>query len=249
VVHPAFGNRNGTLINALLHHLGIQAIKLEDESDEMDTEIPLSTATATPQYSGDVTVRPGLVHRLDKDTTGLMVIAKNDVIHAHLAKQFHDRTITRRYKAIVWGVPNPPEGSVETHLGRDKRDRKLVAVVPENQGKYALTHYKTLDFTEYHALLEFKLATGRTHQIRVHAKHLGHTLLGDVTYGGNAVLKGINAGSRKAFYQNIFAELPRQALHAYCLGFVHPHTQESLYFEVDLPEDMQTVWRKVKSMA
>lgn len=248
VVHPAFGNRNGTLINALLYHLGIQSIKLADESDEMDADIPLSTATAAPRFEGDLTVRPGLVHRLDKDTTGLMVIAKNDVVHAHLAQQFHDRTINRRYKAIVWGVPHPPEGSIESHLGRDKKDRKIVAVVPDNQGKYALTHYKTLDFTQHNALLEFKLATGRTHQIRVHAKHIGHTLLGDITYGGNQVLKGLNAGTRRTFFQNIFSILPRQALHAYCLGFVHPITQEVLYFERDLPEDMQQIWQKIKQL-
>ena len=247
VVHPAYGNRNGTLINALLYHLGISTIQLNDEEGEIDGEIPLSTATAAPQFKGDLTVRPGLVHRLDKDTTGLMVIAKNDFVHAHLAHQFAERTIQRRYKAIVWGIPNPLEGRIESYLGRDKKDRKLVAVVPENQGKYALTHYKTLDFTAHNALLEFKLATGRTHQIRVHAKHIGHPLFGDVSYGGNQILKGLNAGTRRAFFYNLFEILPRQALHAYCLGFTHPATKESLYFESELPQDMQIVWDKLKA--
>ena len=249
VVHPAYGNRTGTLVNALLHHVGGEAISFEDEDEEPDDEdVGLSTATAAPAYAGDVTVRPGIVHRLDKDTSGLLVVAKHDAAHAHLARQFMDRTIHRRYLAIVWGVPEPERGTVETFLGRDPRDRRRMAVVPEERGKHAVTHYALVEPMQYTALVRFRLETGRTHQIRVHARHLGHPILGDATYDGTAVRYGPDVGKRRAFFRNLFGAMPRQALHAATLGFVHPTTGEAMSFEAPLPADMQHVLDRLRAV-
>lgn len=257
VVHPAYGNRTGTLVNALLHHVGGAAISFEPDEDEPDDEDPstdagqavgLSTATAAPAYAGDVTVRPGIVHRLDKDTSGLLVVAKHDAAHAHLARQFMDRTIHRRYLALVWGVPDPERGTVETFLGRDPRDRRRMAVVPEERGKHAVTHYALVEPMQYTALVRFRLETGRTHQIRVHAQHLGHPVLGDATYGGATIRTGPDVGKRRAFFRNLFDAMPRQALHAATLGFVHPATGEAMAFEAPIPEDMQHVLDRLRAV-
>ena len=249
VVHPAYGNRDGTLVNALLYHVGGRVLDLEDGgADELDDdEIGLSVVNAAPRFENDVVIRPGIVHRLDKDTSGVMVVAKTDVAHTHLAKQFMARTIHRRYRALVWGMPSPMDGRIETWLARDRRDRKKVAVSEEGTGKHALTFYQQLDGFGHTALLEFRLATGRTHQIRVHAQHIGHPIFGDVTYGGQQIRYGLRTGPRRAFYQQLFQMLPRQALHAFSLGFIHPETGEALYFEASLPEDMQTVLDALKT--
>ena len=255
VVHPAYGHRSGTLVNALLHHVGAGPIRADadavlasaDEDD--DEEVPgLSTVAAGPRFEGDPTVRPGLVHRLDRDTTGLMVVAKNDVAHAVLAKQFADRTIRRRYLAIVWGVPDPPAGRVETWLGRDPRDRKKVAVVPEGKGKWAATTYELEEPLTHTSVVSFRLETGRTHQIRVHAGHIGHAVLGDRTYGGDRVRYGPDTAARRAFLANLLAVLPRQALHAHTLGFRHPATGEDLDFASPMPADMAHVLERLRSV-
>ncbi len=245
VVHPAYGHREGTLVNALLHHVGVRApLRLEEEA--MGEEMGLSLGQAVPRYEGDPTIRPGIVHRLDKDTSGLMVVAKDDATHAHLARQFMERTIERMYEAFVWGVPEPPEGRIEGAIGRDPRDRKRMAVVPAERGKYAVTHYRVLEALPYVSRVAFKLETGRTHQIRVHARHIGHPLLGDPTYGGQQIGAGPGTRKRKAFFKRLFERMPRQALHARTLGFEHPHSGEFLRFEAELPEDMQDVWHELK---
>jgi 23S rRNA pseudouridine1911/1915/1917 synthase len=249
VVHPAYKNRTGTLVNALLHHVGGGTLSFEEEEEEPEEEdVGLSTATAAPRFEGDVTVRPGIVHRLDKDTTGLMVVAKTDAAHAHLAQQFMDRTIQRRYLALVWGVPGPPEGTVETRLGRDARDRRRMAVVGEGRGKHAVTHYETVEPMQYTALVRFRLETGRTHQIRVHARHLGHPVLGDPTYDGTNIRYGPDTKARRAFFRNLFDAMPRQALHAATLGFVHPTTGEDVHLEAPLPGDMQHVLDRLRQV-
>ena len=249
VVHPAYGHRSGTLVNALLHHVGgssINADTLEEDADE--DHVGLSTSTAAPRFDGDLTIRPGLVHRLDKDTSGLLVVAKDDFIHSQLSKQFINRTIRRRYLAMVWGVPEPDEGRVETWLGRSLRDRKMVAVVPEERGKWAATNYETIEAFQHTALLGFQLETGRTHQIRVHAKHIGHPILGDATYGGDIIRSGPDTTKRNQFFRNLFKRMPRQALHAHTLGFHHPRTREALDFEAPLPEDMVFVLERLRTV-
>jgi 23S rRNA pseudouridine1911/1915/1917 synthase len=257
VVHPAYKNRTGTLVNALLYHVGGGTLSFEGEEEEPEDEDPdpesgqalgLSTATAAPRFEGDVTVRPGIVHRLDKDTTGLIVVAKNDAVHAHLAQQFMDRTIQRRYLALVWGVPEPPSGTVETYLGRDTRDRRRMAVVGEERGKRAVTHYETVEAMRHTALVRFRLETGRTHQIRVHARHVGHPVLGDPTYDGQHLRYGADTKARRAFFRNLFDAMPRQALHAATLGFVHPETGEEVRFEAPLPDDMQHVLDRLRQV-
>jgi 23S rRNA pseudouridine1911/1915/1917 synthase len=249
VVHPAYKNRTGTLVNALLHHVGGGTLSFEGDDEESEDEaLGLSTATAAPRFEGDVTVRPGIVHRLDKDTTGLMVVAKTDAAHAHLAQQFMDRTIHRRYLALVWGNPDPPAGTIETQLGRDSKDRRRMAVVPGDRGKRAVTHFETVEPMQFTALVRFRLETGRTHQIRVHARHLGHPVLGDPTYDGTALRYGPDTKARRAFFRNLFEVMPRQALHAATLGFVHPATGEEVRFEADLPDDMRHVLGRLRQV-
>lgn len=224
VVHPGHGNYTGTLINAVMYHLQQQ-----------------------PRKVGKEEARPGLVHRLDKLTTGVMVMAKTDYALAHLSKQFFDRTIERRYVALVWGdVEN--DGTIIGNTGRSIQDRKVFTVYPDGSaGKHAVTHYKVLERLGYITLVECKLETGRTHQIRVHMKYIGHTLFGDIEYGGNKVLKGTTFSKYKQFVENCLELLPRQALHARLLEFEHPTTKKWMKFEVPMPEDMLAVlekWRK-----
>lgn len=249
VVHPAYGHRSGTLVNALLHHVGAGALRADEVEDEDDDDVGLATAAAGPRYDGDPTVRPGLVHRLDKDTTGLMVVAKTDVAAADLGVQFAERTIRRRYLALVWGEPDPPDGRVEGWLGRSPRDRKRISVRPEGEGKWTATEYETVEALGHFALVRFRLETGRTHQIRVHAQHLGHPVVGDTTYGGDRIRYGPAAGSRKAFVDNLLKRLgPRQALHAHTLGFRHPETGRPMDFEAPLPEDMAWVLDRIRTV-
>ena len=250
VVHPAYGHPSGTLVNALLHHVGARAETLDAlaDDDDADLEVGLAMANAGPAYDGDPTARPGLVHRLDKDTSGLMIAAKHDRALAHLGRQFAERTIRRRYLALVWGVIDPPEGRIETWLGRDPKNRKRVAVRPEDEGKWAATNYETLEAMAHTSLCRFKLETGRTHQIRVHAKHLGHPILGDQTYGGDTVRSGAETKKRKQFVANLFEAMPRQALHAHTLGFEHPMTGEAMDFEAPLPADMQHVLDRLRAV-
>lgn len=263
VVHPAYGHRSGTLLHGLLHHLGAGTFRMEgadedaDPDDDADpdlettpdpqTESQLSTLNAAPRFEGDVALRPGIVHRLDKDTSGLLVIAKNDVAHARLAAQFAKHTIQRHYVALVWGIPSEESGTIRSWLGRDRRDRRRVSVTPEGTGKHAVTHWKRLETFEDTSLLEFRLETGRTHQIRVHSSHMGHAIFGDVTYDGDRIRYGRKDGSRKGFYRNLFKRLPRQALHAASLGFSHPTTGEEVYFESPLPGDMADVVQRVRA--
>lgn len=252
VVHPAYGNRTGTLVHALLYHVGAGTWKLDAEDDEVedDEDRPqgpgLSTLHARPVRAGDVAVRPGIVHRLDKDTSGLMVVAKDDAVHVHLARQFEQRTIRRRYLALAWGIPDPAEGTIETNLGRDPRDRKKMAVV--RKGKRAVTHYRLVEAQAFTSLVEFRLETGRTHQIRVHARHLGHPILGDPTYDGESIGAGPRTARRRAFFKNLFQAMPRQGLHAYTLGFTHPQTGKAMDFESPLPEDMQGVLDRLRAV-
>ena len=217
VVHPGSGNHTGTLVNALLYHFN----DLPDRGDDS---------------------RPGLVHRIDKNTTGLMVIAKTDVAMTFLAKQFFDHSIHRSYVALVWGDIAEDEGTIEGNVGRDQRYRKKMAVYPEgDQGKTAITHYKVLERFGYTTLVECRLETGRTHQIRVHMSHIGHPLFNDDTYGGDKIIKGTVYTKYKQFVDNCFGLCQRQALHARTLGFVHPTTGEQMEFTSDLPEDMQSL--------
>jgi len=249
VVHPAHGHRSGTLVNALLHHVGGQALEvaaLDDPDDLDDDDIGLSVTNALPTRAGDPSVRPGIVHRLDKDTSGLLVVAKDDVTHRGLAKQFQEHTTRRQYLAIVWGVPSPPAGKVEETLGRDPRDRKRMAVVSGERGKHAITHYRTEEAFAHTALLQFQLETGRTHQIRVHAEHLRHPVFGDETYGGTAIRYGSTGRSRRAFIERLLTTLNRQALHAQTLGFTHPRTEASVDFSVDPPDDFVEVLHELR---
>ncbi|WP_205500527.1 RluA family pseudouridine synthase [Rufibacter psychrotolerans] len=214
VVHPAYNNWSGTLVNGLVYYL---------------QNLPTSR-------NGEI--RPGLVHRIDKDTSGLLVIAKTELAMAHLARQFFDHSIERTYYAIVWGVPEKPKGTIVGHIGRSLKDRKVMAVYPDGDfGKPAVTHYEVLESFTYCSLIKCNLETGRTHQIRAHMKYLGHPLFNDATYGGDKILKGQQTGSYKAFVQNTFDVLPRQALHAKSLGFIHPTTQQFIQFESELPTD------------
>jgi len=218
VVHPAYNNWTGTLVNALVYHF--------QNLPEM------------PDNEG----RPGLVHRIDKDTSGLLVIAKTEHALNRLAKQFFDHSIERTYQALVWGVPKEIEGTVDVMLGRSLKDRRVVSAYPEGDyGKRAITHYKVLQDLRYVSLIECKLETGRTHQIRAHMKYLGHPLFNDATYGGDKILKGTVFSKYKSFVQNCFKILPRQALHAQSLGFVHPVSKKFLRFHSPLPSDFKEV--------
>ncbi len=223
VVHPGHGNYSGTLVNALTYHL---------------KELPLF-------QSGDM--RAGLVHRIDKNTSGILVIAKSERTHVHLAKQFFDHTIDRVYHALVWGDLEHDEGTITGNIGRSTKDRTKMAVFPDgDQGRHAVTHYKVLERLGYVNLIECRLETGRTHQIRVHMQHIGHPLFNDERYGGDRILKGTTFSKYKQFVENCFQQLPRHALHAYSLGFVHPATGQYIHFKSDLPDDMRTVvdrWR------
>lgn len=213
VVHPGHGNYSGTLINALIYHF---------------ENLPNNSSN-----------RPGLVHRIDKDTSGLLVIAKTEEAMLHLAQQFFNKTSEREYIALVWGNVEQDEGTIEGHIGRHLKDRLQMDVFPEgNYGKEAITHYKVLERFGYVTLISCKLETGRTHQIRVHMKHIGHTLFNDERYGGNKILKGTTFAKYKQFVENCFDVLPRQALHAKTLGFEHPTTGDFLRFDSNLPEDM-----------
>jgi len=224
VVHPSYGHYSGTLVNALMHHL---------------KDLPLFK-------TGDQ--RPGLVHRIDKNTSGLLVIAKTEQAMNKLAKQFFDKTTERRYIALVWGSFKEKEGTIEGNIGRNPKDRKVMHVFPTGeQGKDAVTHYKVIEELGYVSLLECQLETGRTHQIRVHFKYVGHPLFNDPEYGGDQILKGTTFTKYKQFVNNCFTLLPRQALHAKTLGFKHPRTGEFMQFTSDLPDDMVQViekWRR-----
>jgi 23S rRNA pseudouridine1911/1915/1917 synthase len=225
VVHPGSGNYSGTLLNGVAHYL------IEQDPDITESNLP----------------RYGLVHRIDKNTSGLIVLSKTAQAAAHLAKQFFNHTVQRKYIALVWGDMEQDEGTITGHVGRNQRFRKLFDVYPEGEyGKEAITHYKVLERFNYVTLVECKLETGRTHQIRVHMKHIGHTLFADQTYGGDKILKGTIFNKYKQFVENCFDICPRQALHAKTLGFVHPVTQKELFFEAALTPDMERVidkWR------
>jgi 23S rRNA pseudouridine1911/1915/1917 synthase len=221
VVHPAHQNWTGTLVNALAYHF-----------------------QNLPQLPGN-DGRPGLVHRIDKDTSGLLVIAKTEVVLTALAKQFFNHTIERTYHAIVWGIPEPPEGTINVHVGRSLKDRRVTTAFPEGEfGRHAITHYKLLQDLRYVSLVECRLETGRTHQIRAHMKHLGHPLFNDAMYGGDQITKGTIFSKYKQFVDNCFKIIPRQALHAKTLGFIHPHTNKMMRFDSDLPSDMKEVIAK-----
>ena len=221
VVHPAYQNWSGTLVNALTYHF-----------------------QNLPEMKGNEG-RPGLVHRIDKDTSGLLVIAKTELAMTSLAKQFFDHSIERTYNAIVWGVPELAEGTINVNVGRSLKDRRITVAFPEGDwGRTAITHYKLLKDLRYVSLLECKLETGRTHQIRAHMKFIGHTLFNDATYGGNDVLKGTVFSKYKQFVDNCFKIIPRQALHAKTLGFIHPGTGKFLQFDSELPADFKEVLEK-----
>jgi 23S rRNA pseudouridine1911/1915/1917 synthase len=223
VVHPGHGNYTGTLVNGILHHL-----------------------QNLPSIPGSPTPRPGLVHRLDKDTTGLMVLGKTERSLTELSEQFFERTVDRRYHALVWGDLRE-DGTIEGHVGRSRSNRTIQAVYPEGEeGKHAVTHYRILERLGPVTLVECKLETGRTHQIRVHMQHLGHPLFGDPRYGGNVAVKGSPGGKYNSFLRNCFSILPRQALHAKTLGFTHPKSEEFVSFDSDIPADMAEIISKWK---
>ncbi len=223
VVHPGVGNYTGTLLNGIAYHLLQQKPNLTEED--------------LPRY--------GLVHRIDKNTTGLIAVAKTAEAAAHLAKQFFNHTVQRKYIALVWGNIEKDEGTIEAHVGRHHRHRKMFDAYPEGEsGKHAITHYKVIERFNYVTLVECKLETGRTHQIRVHMKHIGHTLFNDAEYGGDKILKGTIFTKYKQFVDNCFEVCPRVALHAATLGFVHPKTNKELFFEAPLPDYMKSLIEK-----
>jgi 23S rRNA pseudouridine1911/1915/1917 synthase len=221
VVHPSYGHYTGTLVNAIMHHL---------------KDLPLFN-------TGEA--RPGLVHRIDKNTSGLLVIAKTEEALANISKQFFDRTTDRRYTALVWGTPAEAEGTIDAYVGRSPKNRKVMHVFPDGEhGKHAITHYKIIENLGYVTLIECKLETGRTHQIRVHMKYIGHPLFNDNEYGGDQILKGTRFTKYKQFVQNCFNIIPRQALHARTLAFDHPKTGERMSFTSELPDDFKKVIEK-----
>lgn len=223
VVHPGHGNYNGTLVNALAWHFR--------DNPDYDVNDP----------------RMGLVHRIDKDTSGLLVVAKTPDAKTHLGRQFFNKTTKREYRALVWGIPDPPQGRIEGNIGRSIRDRLQMAVYPDGSaGKHAVTHYTTLETFSHVSLVKCVLETGRTHQIRVHMRHIGHPLFNDARYGGDRVLRGIPSAKYNQFVENCFAVCSRQALHARTLGFVHPRTGEEMFFTAEIPDDMSALierWR------
>lgn len=221
VVHPGCGNYHGTLVNAIAWHL--RNVPTYDPND--------------PQV--------GLVHRIDKDTSGLLVVAKTPDAKTHLGLQFYNKTTKREYNALVWGIIDENEGTIEGNIGRNPKDRMQMAVLSDpTQGKHAVTHYEVLERLGYVTLVKCVLETGRTHQIRVHMKHIGHVLFNDERYGGHEILKGTHFSKYKQFVNNCFAICPRQALHAKTLGFVHPRTGKELFFTSELPEDMTLLLEK-----
>ncbi|MCF8716104.1 RluA family pseudouridine synthase [Joostella atrarenae] len=224
VVHPGHGNYSGTLINALIFHF---------------ENLPMNSNE-----------RPGLVHRIDKDTSGLLVVAKTEEALAHLSKQFFNKTSEREYVALVWGNIEEEEGTVEGHIGRHPKNRLQMTVFPDGvNGKEAITHFKVIERFGYVTLVSCKLETGRTHQIRAHMKYIGHTLFNDERYGGEKILKGTTFTKYKQFVDNCFKILPRQALHAKTLGFEHPVTGKFMSFDTDIPEDMQQCFEKWRHYA
>ena len=224
VVHPGHGNYSGTLVNALLYHF---------------QNLPNNSSN-----------RPGLVHRIDKDTSGLLVIAKTDYAMAHLTKQFAEKTSNREYIALVWGDIAQDKGTITGYIGRHQKDRLQMAVYNDaSLGKHAVTHYHVLERLGYVTLISCQLETGRTHQIRAHLKHIGHTLFNDQRYGGHLILKGTTFTKYKQFVENCFKILPRQALHAKTLGFEHPITNKYLSFDTNLPNDMQNCIHKWQAYA
>jgi 23S rRNA pseudouridine1911/1915/1917 synthase len=223
VVHPGSGNYTGTLLNGVAWYL--------------QHENPSITEESLPRF--------GMVHRIDKNTSGLLLLAKNSKTMTALAKQFYDHSVKRKYIALVWGDVKDDEGTIVAHVGRNLRFRKLFEAYPEgDHGKEAITHYKVLERFNYVTLVECVLETGRTHQIRVHMKHLGHPLFNDDTYGGDKIVKGTVFAKYRQFVDNCFAICPRQALHAKTLGFIHPGTKKEVFFETELPEDMKEVIEK-----
>jgi 23S rRNA pseudouridine1911/1915/1917 synthase len=226
VVHPGYGNYSGTLVNALIYHFD----NLPSQSKEV--------------------ARPGLVHRIDKDTSGLLVIAKQEEVMTDLANQFFHHTINRTYKALVWGSLKEDAGTIDNYLHRNPRDRKLMAVAKDPEdGKRAITHYKVLERYGFATLVECKLETGRTHQIRVHFKYLGHPLFNDSTYGGDRITSFTSFNRFKTFIENSFKVLPRQALHAGLLGFEHPITKEQMNFEQPIPADIDEAIKRFRNFA
>lgn len=222
VVHPGHGNYSGTLLNGLIYHN-------ENLPENRDG-------------------RPGLVHRIDKDTSGLLVVAKSDTALTKLSEQFFHKTIDRKYLAIVWGTPSPEQGTIDKYLSRDKKNRMIMSVpVNEDIGKRAITHYKVVEKLGYVSLVECELETGRTHQIRAHMKHIGNPIFNDQRYGGDKILKGTIFNKYKQFVENCFKLLPRQALHAKTLSFNHPRTNERLAFETELPNDFKSCFEKWKN--
>ena len=223
VVHPGSGNYSGTLLNGIAYYL----------------------QQKNPNITEDTLPRFGLVHRIDKNTSGLLVLAKSDKAMRHLAKQFFDHTVKRQYMALVWGNMEQNTGTIRAHVGRNLRYRKLFEAYPEgDHGKEAVTHYKVIERFNYVTLVECVLETGRTHQIRVHMKHIGHPLFNDDFYGGDKIVKGTIYTKYKQFVENCFAICPRQALHARTLGFTHPVTGKEIFFEAELPADMKEVIEK-----
>jgi len=242
VVHPAPGHRSGTLVHALLHHVEGQAVAADDRPGAAsDDEVGLSMVNALPEAPDHPVVRPGIVHRLDKGTSGLLVVAKRDRAHQPLAEQFRKHTVDRRYRALVWGHFDPPEGTIRGAIGRDPDHRQRMAVVSDDDGKWAVTHYQTVDRHARTSEVTFRLETGRTHQIRVHASHRGRPLFGDPKYGGQAVRQGPQTQTYRSTIAALFDVLPHPALHAYRLGFTHPITGDTMHFEAEPPSEWQTV--------
>ncbi|OYW18004.1 MAG: RNA pseudouridine synthase [Sphingobacteriales bacterium 12-47-4] len=228
VVHPGSGNYTGTLLNGVAWYL-----KQKD---------PGVTEESLPRF--------GLVHRIDKNTSGLLVLAKTQIAMSKLAKQFYDHTVTRQYVALVWGDLKEDSGTIIAHVGRNQRFRKLFEAYPDGEhGKEAITHYQVLERFGYTTLVRCILETGRTHQIRVHMKYLGHPLFNDDTYGGDKIVKGTVYAKYRQFVENCFALCPRHALHARTLGFIHPVSGKELFFEADIPSDIQSVINKWRSYA
>jgi 23S rRNA pseudouridine1911/1915/1917 synthase len=231
VVHPAYGNYRGTLVNALAYRFQ----NLPKTTTKLNNDLYLE--------------RPGLVHRIDKNTSGIIIIAKTEMAMVKLAKEFFDRTMHRKYIAIVWGDLKEDTGTITANVGRNLKNRKIMDTFPTDSelGKHAVTHYTVLERFGYLTFIECRLETGRTHQIRVHFKSIGHPLFNDNEYGGDIILKGINSAKYKQFIQNCFQILPRHALHAKTLGITHPATGEKLFFDSEIPNDMQALldkWRK-----